>query len=193
MNGTPTASQPMVQTHGLTCLNRIAQLWQSMGLLLHRCAFAILIVVHATTGRAQPSITPGTRVRISIAPPAAVEAMQPAWRVGRFVSRTPTTFVIDTGVHPPIEIAIGTIRQIDVSRGRPNRKWTGAVLGGLLSGGAFVALACGFSNGSCNIGDNVGGFIAYYAVGAIPGAIVGGAIGSRHRGAERWQRVWGSP
>ena len=183
----------MVQTHCPACLGRIAQLLQSMGRVLHRCAFAILFVVHGATGRAQPSITPGTRVRISIAPPVAVEATQPAWRVGRFVSRTPTTFAIDTGAQQPIGIAIGAIRQIDVSRGRPNRKWTGAVLGGLLSGGAFVALACGFSNGSCNVGDNVGGFIAYYAVGAIPGAVGGGAIGARHYGAERWQQIWVSP
>ena len=183
----------MVRTHCPACLRRIAQLLQPMGRVLHRCAFAILIVVHGATGRAQPSITPGARVRISVAPPVAVDAMQPAWRVGRFVSRTATTFVIDTGVQQPIGIGIGAIRRIDVSRGRPNRKWTGAVLGGLVSGGAFVALACGFSNGSCNVGDNVGGFIAYYAVGASPGALVGGAIGARHYGAERWQQIWVPP
>ncbi len=165
-----------------------------MGLMLHRCAFAILIVMHGATGRAQPPMTPGTRVRISVAPPSATEALQPAWRVGRFVSSTPTTFVIDTGnVQEPLGVAIGSIRQIDVSRGRPSRKWTGAVVGGLVSGGAFVALACAFSNGSCNVGDNVGGFLAYYAAGAIPGAIVGGAIGARHYGAERWQQVWVPP
>lgn len=162
--------------------------------MLHRCAFAILIVVHGATGRAQPAMTPGTRVRISITPPSAAEARQPAWRAGRFVSSTPTTLVIDTGnVHEPLGVAIGSIRQIDVSRGRPSRKWTGAVVGGLVSGGAFVALACAFSNGSCNVGDNISGFLAYYAVGAIPGAIVGGAIGARHHGAERWRQIWVPP
>jgi hypothetical protein len=139
-------------------------------------------------------MTPGTRVRISIAPPSAAEPLHPAWRVGRFVSSTPTTLVIDTGnVQEPMGVAIGSIRQVDVSRGRPNRKWTGAAVGGLVSGGAFVALACAFSNGSCNVGDNIGGFLAYYAAGAIPGAIVGGAIGARHYGAERWQQIWVPP
>lgn len=160
----------------------------------HRFAFAILIVVHGATGRAQPPVTPGTRVRISVAPPSAVEALQPARRVGRFVSSTPTTFVIDTGNgQEPIAIAIGAIRQIDVSRGRASHKWTGVAVGGLVSGGAFVGLACAFSNGSCNVGDDIGGFLAYYAVGAIPGAIVGGAIGSRHYGGERWQQIWAPP
>ena len=162
-----------------------------MGLMLHRFAFAILIVVHGAIGGAQPSMTPGTRVRISTAPPSAVAAPTLARHVGNFVSSTPATIVIDTGdARQPMEITIGSIRKIDVSRGRPSRKWTGALVGGLVSGGAFVGLACAFSNGSCNVGDNVGGFLAYYAVGAIPGAIVGGAIGSRHHGAERWQQIW---
>lgn len=160
--------------------------------MLRRCALAILIVVPGSIVRAQPPMAPGTRVRVSVAPPGAAE--QAPWRVGRFLSRTPTTFVVDTGnAREPIGIAIGTIRQIDVSRGRPSRRWTGAVIGGLVSGGAFVALACAFSNGSCNVGDNVGGFLAYYGAGAIPGAIVGGAIGSRHHGAERWRQVWAPP
>ena len=152
-----------------------------------------MALVSATAG-AQPSIAPGTRVRVSISPTSAAQAAKTESRIGTLVSSTATIVVIDTGsVANWATFAIGDIRQIDVSRGRPNHKWMGAGLGGLLSGGAFVALACGFSNSSCNVGDNVGGFIAYYAVGAIPGAIVGGAIGSRHRGAERWERVWISP
>ena len=101
--------------------------------MLRRCALAILIVVPGSIVRAQPPMAPGTRVRVSVAPPGAAE--QAPWRVGRFLSRTPTTFVIDTGnAREPIGIAIGTIRQIDVSRGRPSRRWTGAVIGGLVSG-----------------------------------------------------------
>lgn len=172
----------------------VAQLLQSKGLMLRGCAFAILMVAHGAVGRAQPSMTPGTRVRISTAPLSAVDAPVLARHVGNFVSSTPATIVIDTGeVRQPMGIAIGAIRQIDVSRGRPSRKRTGALIGGLVTGGAFVGLACAFSNGSCNVGDNVGGFLAYYAVGAIPGAIVGGAIGARRYGAERWQQIWVPP
>ena len=158
-----------------------------------RMALACSLSLFAGMAVAQPSLAPGTRVRVSIVPTSGVAAEAPV-HVGTFVSSTPAAIVINTGTPPsPTTFAIGTIRQIDVSRGRPDRKWTGVVLGGLLSGGAFVALVCGFSNGSCNVGDNVGGFVAYYAVGAIPGAIVGGAIGSRHYGAERWQQIWVPP
>ena len=60
-----------------------------------RCALAILIVVHGAILRAQPAIAPGTRVRVAV---AAMRAdTQGPWRVGRFLSRTPTTLTVDTG------------------------------------------------------------------------------------------------
>jgi hypothetical protein len=34
------------------------------------------------------------------------------------------------------------------------------------------------------------GFLAYFAVGAVPGAFVGGARAARQQGPERWQQVW---
>ena len=87
-------------------------------------------------------------------------------------------------------LALTTVRQIDISRGRSDHRVLGGIIGGAISGGAFVAAACAFSDGSCDIGKHVGGFIAYYAVGAIPGVLIGRSIGSRHHGAERWEVRW---
>lgn len=63
------------------------------------------------------------------------------------------------------------------------------LIGGLVSGAAFVGLICAFSDGSCAIGNEVGGFALYYATGAIPGVLVGGSIGSRMCGHEHWEPI----
>jgi len=159
-------------------------------------AVAALLFLLSVSIAAQPSLPQGTRVRVFTTgtPARADEPGNHEAHVGTLVASTPTNIVIDTGsLTHRVTIAVGDVRRIDVSRGASDRRWSGAVIGGLISGGAFVALACAFSDGSCKIGNNVGGFVAYYAVGAIPGALVGGAIGSRQRGPERWERVWASP
>lgn len=159
-------------------------------------AVAALLLLVSVSITAQPSLPQGTRVRVFTAgtPARADEPGNNEAHVRTLAASTPGNIVIDTGSSTHrVTIAVGDVRRIDVSRGASDRKWSGAVIGGLISGGAFVALACAFSNGSCKIGNNVGGFVAYYAVGAIPGALVGGAIGSRQRGPERWERVWAPP
>ena len=110
--------------------------------------------------------------------------------VGILKSSNQAGVVVDTGTSQPVLLPLNTVRQIDVSRGRSDRRVLGAILGGAISGTAFVAAACAFSDGSCDVGNHVGGFIAYYAVGAIPGIFVGRSIGSRHHGAERWEVGW---
>jgi hypothetical protein len=90
----------------------------------------------------------------------------------------------------PVVLPTGEVLRVDISRGRPNHRRRGATIGGLVSGSAFVALSCWFSDGSCRVGDNVGGFLADFAVGAVPGAFVGGALGARQHEPERWQQVW---
>jgi hypothetical protein len=143
---------------------------------------------------AQPPLTQGTRVRVfaradSLTRPAG--AVSRGWIAGTVVSSTPEALVLSPApLSEPVVLPTQDVLRIDVSRGRPNHKWRGATIGGLLSGSAFVALSCWFSDGSCNVGENVGGFLAYFAVGAVPGAVVGGARGARQQGPERWQQVW---
>ena len=142
---------------------------------------------------AQPPLRPGARIRVrTTADSSAAPTSSIGWRVGNVVSSTPQDLILrPSPLAEAITLPMTQIQRIDVSLGRPSHRRGGAVLGGLLSGGAFVGLACAFSDGSCKVSDNVGGFLAYYAVGAIPGVLVGGAIGSRLRGPERWKRVYG--
>ena len=144
---------------------------------------------------AQPTLPQGARVRVLVtnSSPAPSSVSAPQAYVGTLRSTGESRVVIDTGSGAPIALALGSIRRIDVSRGRPNRRLIGSIIGGAISGGIFVAAACAFSDGSCDIGSHVGGFVAYYAVGAIPGVFIGGAIGSHHYGAERWREAWAPP
>lgn len=141
----------------------------------------------AGTAAAQP-LAIGGRVRMQAIDSAGVGARVVA---GTVLALPPGYVTLQPHIgQSSIDIPLGSIRQVDVSRGFGNHRRGGMLVGGLISGTAFVGLACAFSNGSCSIGDNVGGFAAYYAVGAIHGAIVGGMIGARRRGAERWETVW---
>lgn len=158
-----------------------------------RASATLLLLLAGSPMAAQPSVTAGARVRVLVSDTvAAPEATsRPRWTVGTVVSSTSSVLVLRTTPSGPQQnVSFAELRRIEVSRGRSNHRWIGATIGGLISGGAFVAAACAFSDGSCSVSDNVGGFLGYYAVGAIPGAIVGGAIGSRHYGRERWRQIW---
>ena len=141
---------------------------------------------------AQPPLRPGARVRVRRA--ADTAAATPAeWRIGTVVSSTREALVLrPAALADSVVVPMSEIRRIDISLGRPSHRTSGAVIGALLSGAAFVGLACAFSDGSCSIGGNVGGFLGYYAVGAVPGAFVGAALGARHPGRERWRQVVGA-
>ena len=150
---------------------------------------------------AQPPLATGTRLRVLVKDTLVRDgaartdgAAGGGWRIGAVVSAVPPTLTLETS--PPGRrdaIPLAAVTRIDVSRGRPTRRGRGAVVGGLLSGGAFVGLACAFSDGSCRVGDDVGGFLLYFATGAIPGVIVGRSVGSRMRGPERWETLWTAP
>jgi len=149
------------------------------------------LVLLASPAAAQPVFSPGTRVRVLVADSAANHARDATqgWVIGSVVSSPPPALLLDAKTGR-VSYTVGELRQIDVTRGRANKRWMGATIGGLLSGAAFTGAVCGFSSGSCNIGANVGGFLVYYATGAIPGVIVGGAMGARHVGEERWEQAW---
>lgn len=140
--------------------------------------------------RAQPALDPGTRVRVYSVDSAVAVALRQAL-IGRVVrSRPDTLSLLPDASGLEVRLASHSLERIDVSAGRPTHAIGGGIVGGLISGGAFVALACAFSNGSCRIGHQVGGFLAYYATGAIPGAVVGAVVGSRTHGPERWRTIW---
>lgn len=160
--------------------------------LLAALALSLALSV-ARSLAAQLPFDQGTRVRVFAADsllgnPAGSRR---GWRAGTVALVSSGMLVLDTP--PPagrVIVSLGDIWRIDVSRGRPTHRWLGATIGGAITGSAFVALACAFSDGSCRIGNQLPGFLAYLAVGATPGAIAGGMIGGRWYGAERWTPVW---
>lgn len=142
---------------------------------------------------AQPTLDPGSRVRIYWADTGAVSAL-PQALIGRVSHRTPSALsVVPDRSALEVSVPLPSLLRIDVSAGRGTHAVAGGIIGGLISGGGFVALACAFANGSCRVGNQLGGFLAYYAAGAIPGAIVGVAVGSRIPGPERWRPSWVRP
>ena len=159
---------------------------------------ALMIIVCIVLGvvssaDAQPLLTRGTRVRVSIADgsPEAARTARPTPLTGVVSSMDATALMLVLGEGPERRVPLGALLRIDVSAGRSTRRTAGAIIGGLVSGAVFVGAACGFSDGSCGVNSsNVGGFLAYYAVGAIPGVFIGRSIGGRMQGEERWRELW---
>lgn len=150
----------------------------------------LLLLTESVT--AQPSMAVGTRVRI-LARDTAEARRQTGitWYAGTVVAGPPGAMTVQLAPgQPTLVMALADVTQIDVSRGKGNRRWRGMIVGGLLSGAAFTGSVCAFSNGSCSVGSNVGGFSAYFVVGSLPGVLVGGSIGARMVGHERWETVW---
>ena len=151
-------------------------------------ALAVLLI--SLPLRAQPTLNPGVRVRVYSSDSAVSSVLREAL-TGRVSRSTPSTLLLvadPSGTE--VSLPSHSLLRIDVSAGRGTHAVAGGVIGGLISGAGFVGLACAFSNGSCRIDNHVGGFLAYYAVGAIPGAVVGVAMGSRMHTPERWRTIW---
>lgn len=170
----------------------------SASLLPRLLVFATLVlgVLHAPPAGAQPVLPAGTRARVVMvdSTSATSGARGRGVLTGTVVSSDSTVLLLETAPPPRrIALAVAGLQRIDVSRGRPNRRAMGAVIGGLISGAAFVGAACAFSDGSCDVRGDLGGFLAYYAVGALPGALVGDRVGARRPGPERWKTVWTAP
>lgn len=155
---------------------------------------ALCVSLVGAPAAAQFTLAPGARVRVLPADSVAIHVGDRArgWVVGTLVSSPPPALVLETP-SGQLRYTVDAFRQVEASRGRADRRTAWAIVGGVLSGAAFTGAVCAFSDGSCRIGSHLGGFLAYYAVGAIPGAIVGGALGSRRVGDERWSRVWPTP
>ena len=148
-----------------------------------------LALLFAAGLAAQPAMSPGARVRVTGR--ASVFAGDASPHIGTVTSSggDALTFLPEFSADT-LRLRYADLARMDVSRGRKDRKVRGAVLGGLITGAGFVSLACAFSNGSCDIGQDVGGFLAYFAVGAVPGVILGVIVGSGMRGPEQWRTVW---
>jgi surface antigen len=155
-------------------------------------ACAILGV--ASGANAQPLLDRGTRVRVSIGGglpetggrPQATQSLS-----GLVASMDTAAIVVALGSGMERHVPLQSLLRIEVSAGHGSRRTAGTIVGGLVSGALFVGAACGFSDGSCGVSSsNVGGFLAYYAVGALPGVFIGRAIGARMQGEERWRELW---
>lgn len=157
---------------------------------MRRLMLALPALLISLPLRAQPTLNPGVRVRVYSSDSAVSSALREAL-TGRVSRSTPSSLLLVTD-YSGLEVSVPSqsLLRIDLSAGHGTHALAGGVIGGLISGGGFVALACAFSNGSCRISNHVGGFLAYYAVGAIPGAVVGVAVGSRKHTAERWRTIW---
>lgn len=159
---------------------------------MRRVILGALVLLLSHPLSAQPALDRGSRVRVYSADPAAAALRQAL--IGRVVRSMPDSLSLVTD--PPareVSLPSQSLSRIDVSVGRATHALAGGVIGGLVTGGGFVALACAFSSGSCRVGNQVGGFIGYYAVGAIPGVVVGAMVGSRMQGPERWRTIWTRP
>lgn len=136
----------------------------------------LLLLGFARAAEGQPLLADGTRIRVTL----------------RSTS-TPVIGRVHRGDPPWLGVDSSAMQRVDVSRGYRSRKWMGAGVGGAISSAAFISLACALSNGSCDPRQDVGGFLAYVVVGAVPGALLGGAIGAHVRGDEQWRVVWTRP
>ena len=157
---------------------------------MRRLMLVLPVLLISLPLRAQPTLNPGVRVRVYSSDSALSSALREA-RTGRVSRSTPGSLLLvvdDSGLE--VSLPSHSLLRIDLSAGRGTHAVAGGVIGGLISGGGFVALACAFSNGSCRIDNHIGGFLAYYATGAIPGALVGVAVGSRMHTPERWRTIW---
>lgn len=158
-------------------------------------AVALIAQMLAAVLPAQPVVATGTRVRLWL--PDSVVPAQVAdvagLRIGSVAAMDSATLVLRAGTATH-RVPLASLARLDVSEGRPSHRTAGAVIGGLVSGALFVGAACGFSDGSCDVNSgNVGGFLAYYAIGALPGVFIGRAVGGRMHGEERWREVWRRP
>ncbi len=144
---------------------------------------SMVVSMRATSLPAQSPVAVGTRVRVffrasNASPVIGVVQRQDADALRMIVSARDTVF------------PFAQLQRIEISGGRSNHRWRGAAIGGAISSLAFVEMACAMSNGSCSPGQDIGGFLVYAAVGAVPGALVGGYVGARMTGEERWRAVW---
>ncbi|MBL0170318.1 MAG: hypothetical protein IPP90_06220 [Gemmatimonadaceae bacterium] len=157
---------------------------------------ALIAGLLATPLTAQPILSIGTRVRVWMPDSVLPIGMRDGGgiRVGTVSAMDASVLQLRSDATAPLRLPLATLTRLEVSAGRSSHRTAGAVVGGLLSGAAFVGLACGFTDGSCAVNSgNVGGFLAYYAIGAIPGVFIGRAIGGHLTGEERWREVWRKP
>ncbi len=164
-----------------------------------RLLAAILVVAPLTTAAAQPSLSPGDRVRVSAR--GAREQM-----IGTVVSASSETLVIQGENETTSRIIpLASVRQLHRSRGRSvswSRVLTYAAVGGVagaITGGVGIPIMTSSDcHGPSRSTTNIASCLARYADGdaRIRAATVGGAIGAAlgvligaATGKERWDQV----
>jgi hypothetical protein len=141
---------------------------------------------------AQLSLRVGDRVRVTTREPALHPAVPNAQTthsvIGDVVALTGDSLVLSTdGWRLPLARA-GLLR-VEVSRGRAHRSVRlGAVIGGAVTGGILVSVACGMAGRDCAL-RNAPQMTALFAIGAIPGALIGATVAEIWTTGERWDEV----
>jgi hypothetical protein len=162
-------------------------LWRLFTVMLIALLMLLAFPAQALPAQAQPAVSPGTRIRLALP-----DSASPV--IATMVSGDANSLTVTDAARQSRRIPLAELLRVEVSEGRSTHRRAGATVGGLLGGALFATMACGFSDGSCAVsGSTVGGFLVYYAIGAIPGAMYGASVGSRRLGDEQWREVWRRP
>ena len=138
----------------------------------------VLAAFGATLAHAQPTFSPGDRVRVTTADGSVT---------GVVVADQADTLIVrhgSLGATTPFPYADIRALDLGVSRSR----WRGAAKGALILGGAATVVTLGLAGASATVPESMGaGFILIYGAVAVPAAAaVGAAFGALLPG-ERWE------
>jgi hypothetical protein len=152
------------------------------------CSALLLAWSHGAPAQVPRQLVPGARVRISESHSGAATT-----ETGTLVAIRADTLVLQPEHRvDTLRIPVGSVRTLEVSRGRKSRVGAGIGYGALVgvATGALVPLAvCGGDCGASSVGNFTGLLVVGGAVlGAVAGSVVGGVIGAAHSG-ERWEQV----
>ncbi|MDH3497541.1 MAG: hypothetical protein OER21_12335 [Gemmatimonadota bacterium] len=156
----------------------------------------VLVGMPVALAAQERSLLPlGVRIRVTTATPDTTARARGPTRtrfVGTLADLRADAVVLDVDPHDRRVVPFGTLRELEVSRGRQSRTGRGALIGlaaGAAAGVTTVLALC--AGGECeSSGGNFTGFGALVvgAAGALAGTGIGALVGALIR-TERWEGV----
>jgi len=144
-------------------------------------SLSVLVPLTPLSAQAQPTIEPGTRVRITV-PDAGLDMRTGTW-LG--VSEGAFDFVPDGQSSDTGKIQLASVTSLEVSGGHKSRWLPGLLLG--FVGGAAVGAVLGYNADIEDMAKEHGAALLA-APGAVLGAGMGALIGSQIK-SERWEEI----